>query len=59
MLEQKKKGRAFSDLDQNTFQRKEYPYLCLKIYRMVVNYPPPTLRLEVEASSDLCVLAEQ
>ncbi len=24
-----------------------------------VNYPPPTLRLEVGASSDLCVFAER
>jgi hypothetical protein len=31
-----------------------------KIYKeWVVNYPPPTLRLEVGASSDLCVFAER
>lgn len=27
--------------------------------QMEVNYPPPTLRLEVGASSDLCVFAER
>ncbi|MGG3007804.1 hypothetical protein [Geobacillus stearothermophilus] len=40
-------------------RRRLHPIAIMAGLGKEVNYPPPTLRLELGASSDLCVFAER